>query len=276
MLSSVGSVTGNILVPVLANYVIYWELYSGAVTSWGAEYSWLVALVDPYWSTVLAAVLSVPLLCSFLLLTWLPWQDLGLVHDIRGIAEVLSLMPLEENGFDDMSANWNLTSSQLTNVYQKRLFRLERADQGSKVKLRAVRNATTTSSQPPWSPVTSLLNSRVTKPLSAIWDVLRKPYLMIKDHPNFVVLHPWLFAVWIICLFVLMGMLAWIAASLNALAKDAIWDDRIPFPANMYLLVGILLQVGTLCNEHQLSVIKRLFVPYVALTLSQSSLSLTL
>ena len=62
--SSIGNNVALLAIPNIQNYVFAWTTFSGGYFDWGAEYSWQMGLLDPYWTKVLLGVLAINLVCA--------------------------------------------------------------------------------------------------------------------------------------------------------------------------------------------------------------------
>lgn len=263
--SSLGSVLGTIAVPVLANFVFSWSLCSGATLEDDRQYSWQVALVDPYWTMILVGVMGVNLVCAVVLLIVLPRRDTGLKRDIRGIAGVLSLIPDGDDCFERIKNEKDahlLTSSRLAKDYAKMRFCLK-LDAHHPDPVLTLQSTSTSQPAPGrkymfWGWKYVLEARRAVSDLTSLllqdkhFEWIHEIKELPNNHGNFLPLHPILFTIWLFCLVTLMIIVGYIAAGMNKLNKTGIWNYEMPFPTEMYLIVGVFIQVSPL-NPLQLT-----------------------
>ena len=204
-LSSTGAVLASIVVPIIQNNVFIWELYSGGSLSWADSYFWQVAITHPFWSKILAILLSVNLLCSIGLLILMPGQDAGLFEDPRQITtthEVIltrdySSLRLDENADRQ-------TFSDLRSELGPLTFRFRRGIGMSSMSLEA--------SNPPiptgwalktWHSVEQTVGSQIPGlklALHALWQFLHSFTNWHTDSPNFFLFRRATFLLWLLFL----------------------------------------------------------------------------
>ncbi|KAK0624116.1 hypothetical protein B0T14DRAFT_583313 [Immersiella caudata] len=249
-ISSLGLTLGAIVIPIAQNYVFSWTLYSGGHLAWADTYSWLVALVDPWWSKVLIGHLATTCLCSFALLILLLKCDTGLPEDPRGLASVLSLFPEASNVFRKTSNKKTL--SELGDILGDSHFRLVHMQDHSapvlalvipaasiptarRCRPRLKRNATTTS-------IISYLKPTLTKTKTNLRPVAQRIHSYFIDYPLSFTFRPEIFALWFLLLTALLTLTALIANGLERNARDKLWNYNIPLSPSVYLILAIFIQ----------------------------------
>ncbi|CAG9982471.1 unnamed protein product [Clonostachys byssicola] len=214
--SSVGSVLATIVIPVLANYLFYWELYSGAALDWPDIYSWQVALVDRDWAYILAGTLAAANLCCVVLCFMLPSLETGLSRDVRGLADLVYLLEgseasdfaLPANDADHTASSQSLAVKFVKEIFPKSLH-----------------------------PTITKMGKWLRIIIGAIKVVFNG---VSGSSSKFLVFRRLLYLIWLLILFLFMFAQGWITASLNKNAKDTRWNYGIPIDPNVYLIVGIL------------------------------------
>lgn len=250
--SSIGSVLGGVVIPVLGNYVFFWALYSGAMLDWPGIYSWQVALVDRDWTYRLVGVLGAAWVCSCVLLLVLPRRATGLSSDVRGITGILSLLSSKTDRLDLDEKNCRSTALEVSEMLGESFFFLERM--GTRIILRRTtstvgqerRKTSTFIGYPVIKKLTDsfrqcahiLPNSRIS------WRRIpwRRLDTWTSNPGNFFPLRPEIFLLWLCALFTLLVFGAIITGSLNKNAKNLEWNYKVPVNPNIYLIVGVFIQ----------------------------------
>jgi Protein of unknown function (DUF3433) len=236
--SSLGYVLATIIIPVFQNYAFFWAVYDGAALDWPATYSWQVALVDSTWAYLLMAALAAAWCCGALLMILLWKQETGLSGDIRGIAGLLSLLGSQT----DVRKNFGFlfdescrqTHSQVE-LFKSEHFCLTRQQGQGRNHARLERVTVARSAASPTRKKTSILRN--------CYDILHN---YVDNYGHFFPFRPEVFTLWLVLLFLLMSATGWITASLNRNADDAEWNYSIPIDPNVYLIVGVFIQVAPL------------------------------
>lgn len=254
--SSLGSVLATIVVPVFSNYVFYWEVYDGAALDWPATYSWQVALVDYDWAYKLVGALAAATVCCVVLFLLLPSQKTGLSRDIRGIADLVYLLErTDASGFGLPLGSSSRSLSEIEGLFSTSQFYLIQDNNERRLE-RTTRAVSASNSS--WLGMTILpvTQHKITtvirkwlRPLTEFCKVTvktssRATQKMVNDESNFFPFRRLVFFTWLVSLLLLMLAAGWITASLNKNDKDEEWNYSIPVDPNVYLIVGILVQVS--------------------------------
>ncbi|KAK4449015.1 hypothetical protein QBC34DRAFT_438781 [Podospora aff. communis PSN243] len=248
-ISSLGLTLGAIAIPIVQNYVFTWTLYSGGHLAWADTYSWLVALVDPWWSKVLIGLLATTFLCSLTLLVPLPRCDTGLKEDPRGLASVVSFFPGEPKAFHKSSNKQTL--SRLRESIGNSYFRLVTQPNHSTPVLERI-TATPTTPLPQLRPrltrntttatIASYLKLPLTKTQTTLQPLTRTLHRYLTNHALSFPFRPESLTLWLLLLLSLLSLTALIANGLERNARDQLWNYTIPLSPSIYLILAIFIQ----------------------------------
>lgn len=254
--SSLGSVLATIVVPVFSNYVFYWEVYDGAALDWPATYSWQVALVDYDWAYKLVGTLAAATVCCVVLFFLLPSQKTGLSRDIRGIADLVYLLErTDASGFGLPLGSSSRSLSEIEGLFSTSQFYLIQDNNEPRLE-RTTRAVSASDSSCLGMTILPVTQHKITtvirkwlRPLTEFCKVTvktssRATQKMVNDGSNFFPFRRLVFFTWLVSLLLLMLAAGWITASLNKNDKDEEWNYSIPVDPNVYLIVGILVQVS--------------------------------
>lgn len=260
--SSTGFVLASIVVPNIQNYVFQWVLYSGATLPWGGTFSWQVGLVDPYWSRVLVAILAMNFACLVGIMVVTVTEGTGLSEDMLGLAGhaglILDKAPSdlgfeitdeeatfsevctklfeqrfhlsEENGFSTLNVYAGTTYSKLSRI---------------KVAVKSLRQY---SSMPPRR--LQPLFRKIWKPfgffLSRAGEVVLMAGCWITNCPHSFFFHPLALIFWLSSLVFLLSATIYVLVQMSQLSQTLLQNYNMPWPTNVYLVVGVLVQVRSL------------------------------
>lgn len=236
-ISSIGAVAGSITVPLTLNYVFEWEVHSGGRSSQPVFYSWRVGLVNPYWADIATSQLAVGLVCSAWLLWLLPGRKTGLKRDPRGIANILSLIPDQSaDPSSPFTHDLNHKSTpEIQEALQSLTFRIAPSRSNpSRLVLESIPAKLPYSKPTTVRPRLQRLSARIIRPIQMYIDSSPTSFLFRRP------VH----IIWLLILSTLVAFAAQITASMNRNARDNWWDYGLPFPTDVYLVVGILILVG--------------------------------
>lgn len=241
--SSTGYVLAAIVVPNVQNYVFSWDTYSGAELAWGGQYSWQIAYADPYWSKILIGILVADLVCAVGLVFTLWKRSTCLTEDPRGIAFATSLIletgPKIEPNF---TSGWTLNNPdqkykleandghlQLIPVMDTSTTSLtQNTQQSKKNTLKAAWAGIKTITRELWKQLSSRLN--------LLEEFLGRP--TIRQYTDLGMLILWNG----ILLVILFGTV-WVLSQMTSNAVREAQNYRLPWSPNLYLVVGVFLQV---------------------------------
>lgn len=248
-LSSTGSVLASVVIPVIQNYVFMWKLYSGGSLAWPDTYSWQVAMADPFWSKVLASLLSVTLLCSFGLFVLIPGQKTGLIEDPRGIASTHELILTKKHTSlkFDKDADRQTFSDLCSDLGPSR-FCLRRRTNVDHMTLEIL-NPSNPMSQPRNAnclPCNGTIKRQWSK-LKPILTVLKRFVNSITHFsincPHFFLFRRVVFIPWLLFLSALLTFGIYIATNMSRNTQAEQKNYSIPLTPNVYLMVGVFVQV---------------------------------
>ena len=247
--------------PIFQNYVFYWEIYDGALLNRPDDpYSWQVALVDETWTYRLVAALVAVWLCSTALLCCLPRQATGLKEDIRGIVGIASLLGDEHvpSRLDLQPNSSKATLLEVENMLKEQTFYITHPGTRHGPRLKGMGWLI-----PSQSGLRRVLDDLFSGSFTAMRGIHKnaRPLTQPCKHAfsrgcetlerylnNAETFSPFrrtIYPIWLTLLFLLMLAVGWITASLNKNAKDAEWNYTVPIDPDVYLIVGIFIQVST-------------------------------
>ena len=249
-LSSTGSVLASIVIPVIQNYVFIWELYSGGSLAWPDTYSWQVTIADPFWSKVLASLLSVTLLCSFGLFILIPGQKTGLTEDPRGTASTHELILTKNHLSLQFNENADRqTFSDLCSELGPSRFHLLRRTNVDHMTLEKV-NPSNSMSQPLTCRNCLPFNGTIQRQWSKLKPVLKvlKSFVNLITHfsincPHFFLFQRVVFIPWLLFLSALLAFGIYIVTTMSRIAQAEQKNYSIPLTPDVYLIVGVFVQV---------------------------------
>lgn len=257
-ISSIGSVLAGIVVPIFQNYVFYWEINDGALLNWPDDpYSWQVALVDETWTYRLVTALAVVWICSATLLYCLPRQSTGLTDDMKGIVGIVSLLGDEHDpsklGLHPESSTATLL--EVENMLGQPTYHMVNSTDIHGPSLKRIGTLLPSPSRF-WGFLDNLfcqISTPIYKKARPIAQPCKDAFSRysealgkyINNAETFFPFRRAIYPIWIVLLFLVMLAVGWITASLNKNAKDAEWNYTVPIDPNVYLIVGLFVQVST-------------------------------
>ncbi|KAK0646921.1 hypothetical protein B0T16DRAFT_414458 [Cercophora newfieldiana] len=260
-ISSLGLTLGAIVTPIVQNYVFTWTLYSGGHLAWSNTYSWLAALVDPWWSKVLVGVLATTFLCSFSLLILLPRCDTGLLENPQGLSSVVELCQrgpwVFQKGSNkqtatelmkDLGDNYvrlvnqpgapalaTLDRPRVDDTVVLELIPLTPPSPPPQRRPRLTRNTTTSS-------IISYLKPTLTRTRTTLRPLSHTINKYLTDYPLTFAFRPEILTLWFLLLTALLSLTALIANGLERNARDQLWNYTIPLAPSVYLILAIFIQ----------------------------------
>ena len=251
LLSSTGSVLASNVLPVIQNYVFTWELYSGGYLPWPDSYSWQVAIADPFWSKVLASLLSVTLLCSFGLLMLIRGHITGLIENPAGIASTHELVLTKNHVALRLSESADMqTFSELCSDIGSLKFRLRRPTDVGHMTLETFHPSTSTSrllkalkNCVPFKKTILKLWSKIKPVLDVLkWSINLTKHCFITCSQYFL-FSKVVFILWLLFLSTLLAFVIYIVKIMKGNAQAEQWKYAIPLKPDIYILVGVFIQV---------------------------------
>lgn len=266
-LSSTGTVIATIIIPNFQNYVFNWVIYSGGQLNWGGVYSWQVGYMDLYWTKLLTSFLCLDLVCLIGLMTVLLRRQSGLegepdiiMHWVRLVSsnngnDTFGLIP-----FDSFESDETLIRSKLRN----KQFQIIKTPWSSKLCVKSENDINATrywhsSYNMPAADLRRYLLSQLVRIsffrcIVSLVEVTprilvryyRKARHLIFQHAS-TMIHPLLIITWIIWLVLSLCANLYILISMTSGNQLALSNYTLPWSQNLYLVVGVFIQV---CHQY--------------------------
>lgn len=218
-LSSTGLVLSSIVLPNLQNYVLTWDVYCGQSLPWGAQDCVQLAYADEYWSKCLIGALAATLACALGLLWSLAKCPMGLKEDPRGLEFVVALTAFPDNRDLTDLQNDFVKDHSSGKVVNPRLSVLKiEGLEGDNPRLEYVDR-----------------KDLVTR---SDCSKLQKAIAWISEHLKIALL-----AMFNLILLVTMAGAIYVLVQMNTPQQDLLQDYHLPWPPNLYLVVGVFVQV---------------------------------
>lgn len=270
VLSSTGCVLAVNAVPNIQNYVFNWAIYAGGDLNWGGMYSWQVGYVDPYWAKVLIAVLAVDLVCILGVIILVHRRQSGLQQDPKGIITWVKLSQdiCDESAIGLKSGDAFATSREIHSKLKDQRFIV--STDTAKMLLMLTENPKPSQARVPirlWKvflqPLPNVL-ARLWKVLpKSLRNVLGKIQGVCKRFAKFALniyekfqsvtkyasnmFGSFLLIPWIAWLIVSLYANTYIVAKMTTSEQLTLRNYALPWSPNIYLVVGVLIQV---CIAH--------------------------
>ena len=257
--SSIGYTLALLAIPNIQNYVFVWALFSGGYFDWGAEFSWQMGLLDPYWAKVLLGALAVDLVCALCLFLYLKVPVSRMTTEPNGIMAIAELVcdrtPAdfglgschEKASFNDIASI--LWGQQLRVVEANNSTRLEIVPRPTSATHSPILGSGTLPRQAQGSRF-----RRVSNGIRRYWNVLRLKiirYLREVDiwmngSPYPFLLRPWPLTLWITFLALLFTANSYVVHSMTMPQQLSDQNYALPWNPSLYIVVGVFIQVCSL------------------------------
>ena len=261
--SSIGYTLALLVIPNIQNYALVWVIYSGGYFDWGAEYSWQMGRIDPYWANVLIGVLAINLVCALYLLLFLKLPDIKMTTEPNGIITIAELL------WDKVPGDFGLDTShekasfnEIASALWNQVFRL--VDANGSTCLKIIQGPTS----PPQSPTLSSTTlrsrqaqySRLRRAFNGIqryWDKFR---LMIIEYchkversmngsPYPFLLRPLALIIWIVFLTLVLAANSYVVHNMTTPQQFTDQNYALPGPPSLYICTGVFIQVMLTLEE---------------------------
>ena len=256
VISSIAYLLSFVAVPNLQSYVLYWESYSGGMGPWGGEWPWQTFQVNHYWALVLAAVLASILVCNILIILILAYSETGLTKDPCGIADAVELvLETEKSDFGIDEAGGTETMATILRKYSRRVFIIL---PDRRLVMRSGQASPTTKQRKKkflheWRRRNSILDTftcliaRARVLILTFGGSLGKANVILRDwasqksYAAFVEHLPHI--LWNILLMFLLGANIYVLTRIGAPSQMSAQNYALPWGSDIYLLVGVFVQV---------------------------------